>query len=160
LDPDGKPVAGAGLYWPRVTKKEPVTLDDFSWMKKAATDANGRFEVTLKASEREGQFRPYLVATADGFGFDWIELSKDEKPAELTLRLVKDTPITGRVLDTQGKPITGAKMNVTGIQVTGKERVDEFLTVWKKNWRDTWLVTKQPLYGYMNKLLHTTATDK
>jgi RNA polymerase sigma factor (sigma-70 family) len=160
LDPDGKAVSGVTLYWPSVKKTEQPTPDDFSWVKKAITDDNGRFELKLKPSEMEGPCRPYLLAVRDGFGFDWVELTKGEKPAELTLRLVKDAPIEGRVLDTQGKPIAGAKLIVGGIQVTGKEKVDEFLNLWKKNWHDTWLVTKQPLYGYMNKVLHTTATDK
>lgn len=159
VDPDGKPVAGASIYWPSVPKKEPTAIEEFSWSKKAATDPNGRFELTLKPSAMEGQFRPYLVAAADGFGFSWAELTKGEKPAELTLRLVKDAPIEGRVLDTQGKPLAGVKMHVTGVQVQGKEKVDEFLTVWKQNWNEIWLVIKQPLYGHMNKVLQTAATD-
>jgi RNA polymerase sigma factor (sigma-70 family) len=159
LDPDGKPVAGAGLYWPSVKMKESFSFEDFSWTKKANTDAEGRFELTLKPSEMAGQFRPYLVAAADGFGFAWFELAKGEKPAELTLRLVKDAPIEGRVLDTQGKPLAGVKLHVTGVLVEGKEKVDEFLRVWKQNWNETWIVAKQPLYGYMNKVLQTAATD-
>jgi RNA polymerase sigma factor (sigma-70 family) len=160
LDPDGKALAGARLYWPRLLKENPTSEQDFSWVDKAVTNTDGRFIMSITDKEKKGAPRPYLIAAADGFGFDWIELATDDKPREVTLRLVKDAAIEGRVIDTQGKPVTGAKLSVTGVQVKGKQKVDEFLTVWKQNWHDTWLVTKQPLYGYMNKILQTAATDK
>jgi RNA polymerase sigma factor (sigma-70 family) len=160
LDPDGKVVTGARLYWPHLLKEQPTSDQDYTWNEKAVTDAEGRFTVTLTGKDKKAAPRPYLVAAAEGFGLAWIEFATDDKPRDVTLRLVKDAPIEGRVLDTQGKPLAGVKMNVTAIQVSGKEKVEEFLNIWKKNWHDTWLVTKQPLYGYMNKVLHTAATDK
>jgi RNA polymerase sigma factor (sigma-70 family) len=160
LDPDGKPVADASLNLPRLLKQPPQSEDDYTLVKKANTDAKGRFEVKLSASDMKDAPRPYLIAAADGFGFAWIELSKDEKPGELTLRLVKDAPIEGHVLDTQGKPVVGAKIDVTGVMVEGKEQIDGYLTTWKQNWHDLWLVTTKPLYARVNKALHTAATDK
>jgi RNA polymerase sigma factor (sigma-70 family) len=160
LDPDGKPVTGATLYWPRLLKQPPQSEDDYTLVKKAGTDAKGRFEVTLGPSDMKDAPRPYLIAAADSFGFAWVELSKDEKPAELTLRLVKDTPIEGRVLDTQGKPVVGAKIDVTGVMVQGKEKIDGYLTTWKQNWHEIWRVMEKPLYAHVNKALHTAATDK
>jgi protocatechuate 3,4-dioxygenase beta subunit len=159
LDPDGKPVKGANLSWPHLLKQPPQKEEDYTLTKKAVTDANGRFELTLKPSEVESAPRPYLNASADGFGLDWAEPSKDEKPAELTLRLVKDAPVEGRVLDTQGKPISGVKFGVTGVQVAGKDKVDAYLKVWKQNWHDTWRAAPQPLYALLDKVLQTAPTN-
>jgi RNA polymerase sigma factor (sigma-70 family) len=160
LDPDGKPVASASLYWPRLLKQPPQSEDDYTLTMKATTDAKGRFQLNLKPSEMASAPRPYLIAAADGFGFDWTELSKDENSAELTLRLVKDAPVQGRVLDTQGKPLAGVKLNVTGVQVADKEKVDAYLTTWKQNWHDVWRATPRPLYALLNKVLQTAPTDK
>jgi protocatechuate 3,4-dioxygenase beta subunit len=160
LDPDGKPVVGANLYWPRLAKMPPESEEDYTLIKKSATDDKGRFELNLKPSEMESAPRHYLIAAADGFGFDWVEIAKDEKPEELTLRLVKDAPVQGRVLDTQGKPIAGVRLNVTGVQVSDKKNVDEYLTIWKQNWHDTWRAVSRPLYAFVNKVLQTAPTDK
>jgi protocatechuate 3,4-dioxygenase beta subunit len=160
LDPDGKPIAGANLYWPRLINQPPQSEKDLTLAKKASTDANGRFELTLGPSELKDAPRPYLIAAADGLGFDWVELNKDEKAAELNFRLVKDTHIEGRVLDTQGKPIANAKVIVTGIQAQGKEQLDSYLTIWKNNWREVWRVRTRPLFANLNQVLNVKATDK
>jgi hypothetical protein len=141
-------------------KQPPQKEEDYTLTKKAVTDATGRFALTLKPSEVENAPRRYLIASADGFGLAWAELSKDEKPAELTLRLVKDAPVQGRVLDTQGKPIAAVKFGVTGVQVAGKDKVDAYLKVWKQNWHDTWRAAPQPLYALLDKVLQTAPTDK
>jgi protocatechuate 3,4-dioxygenase beta subunit len=159
LDPDGKPVSGATLYWPRLIKMPPAAEEDYTLTKKSTTDNKGQFELNLKPSELESAPRHYLIAAADGFGFDWVEIAKDEKPAELTLRLVKDAPVQGRILDTQGKPIVGVKLNVTGVRISGKENVDNYLTIWKQNWHDTWRAVSRPLYAFMNPVLQTAPTD-
>jgi protocatechuate 3,4-dioxygenase beta subunit len=160
LDPDGKPVAGANLYVPHLLKNPPESEEDYTLTKQGASDAKGRFDLNLKPSDVKSAPRLYLIAAADGFGFGWAEFSKAEKPAELALRLVKDAPVQGRVLDTQGKPVLGVKLNVTGVQVEGKEKVDTYLTVRKQDWRATWRATPQPLYAFLNKVLQAAPTDK
>src|SRR5205085_1112585 len=51
-----------------------------------------------------------VMAVAEGHGCDWAMVGSTGE--ELTLRLVKDVPIHGRVLDPDGKPVAGAKLTV------------------------------------------------
>ena len=57
------------------------------------------------------------------------------EPAELTLRLVKDQPIRGRVVNTEGRPVPGARVAVDGLFASAEERLDDFLTAWKREWQ-------------------------
>src|SRR5262249_15489420 len=73
---------------------------------------------------------------ADGFGCDWAELPR-EPGAELTLRLVKDVPVRGRVQTTEGKPVVGATVVVRALMTSPEGRLDEFLTATKQGPRLT-----------------------
>jgi RNA polymerase sigma factor (sigma-70 family) len=114
LDPDGKPVAGAKLfavyYTPRVL---PIP-------ERGTSDKDGRFKFTIRTKEfdKSASARPWdeavVYAVAPGFGF---HLPDPATPwpdrSDLTLKLVKDdVPITGRIIDLQGKPVAGATVTV------------------------------------------------
>jgi RNA polymerase sigma factor (sigma-70 family) len=99
LDPDGNPVAGAKLY--------------LAQAEKATTCTDGRFRFAVARTELEKS--PQVMAMAEGHGCDWAAV--DPAREDLTLRLVKDVPIRGRILDPDGKPVAGAKLTVTGISV-------------------------------------------
>ncbi len=77
-----------------------------------------------------------LIAAADGYGVDWAEPPSGDSPAELTLRLVKDQPIQGRILSTEGKPVAGARLTVVTLMTTAEGRLDTFLNAWKQGWRN------------------------
>lgn len=160
LGPDGKPFPGAKLYAPQLKKEEPTSPDDFAWTKKAETDADGRFRLTLTAKEMGPGLRSYVVAAAEGHGVDWAELSKDEKPDELTLRLVKDAPIKGRLLDTQGKPLAGVSVGFSGLLATKEEKLDQFFIGWKQMWEDGISQMSKRLYAPLDKVLSAATTDK
>jgi RNA polymerase sigma factor (sigma-70 family) len=117
LDPDGKPVGGARLYLFRDTS-EPVDLGQ--------SGADGRFAVSLPV--REGS----LVARADGFGLEFLYVKDVRAGAEAMLRLVKDRPIHGRVIDTQGRPVSGARANVAHVCIYPGNSLASFLIGWKK----------------------------
>ncbi len=72
-----------------------------------------------------------IVATADGLGVGWDELpSRDGEPASdavLTLRLVKDIPIEGRILTLEGKPVAGARLKVDFITAFPGEDMTAYL---------------------------------
>jgi RNA polymerase sigma factor (sigma-70 family) len=115
LGPDGKPVEGAKLYALYYTPKVlPIP-------QRGVSDKDGgfRFTVERKEFDRGGAAQPWdetwVVATADGYGLgvpDW-ERGKRFSYTELTVRLTKDdVPVTGRILDLQGKPVAGATVAV------------------------------------------------
>jgi hypothetical protein len=49
---------------------------------------------------------------------------------EHMLRLPVDVPISGRILDLEGKPVPGARVRVQMIETTGPGKFDEFLKAW------------------------------
>src|SRR5262249_43425231 len=50
LAPDGKPVAKARLYWPRLLKEDPQAPEDVEVAQHGTTGADGRFRVELQHS--------------------------------------------------------------------------------------------------------------
>jgi len=108
VDPDGKPVAGATVYLGYGNHDERAAA-----VKVAATDADGRFKADVPKDTP-----PYfwVLATKPGFGVAWEE-PKYPTPVlanadKLTLKLTKDQPIRGKVVDTEGKPVAGAQIGV------------------------------------------------
>jgi hypothetical protein len=103
LGPDGMPVAGAKLYlaraWPghKAPPSAPV---------RATSDRDGLFRF-----QSETETFPYLVvATAEGYG-PGVAAALASK--DLVLKLAgDDVPITGRVVDLQGRPVRGATVGV------------------------------------------------
>jgi hypothetical protein len=119
LDPDGKPVAGARLY----------LLDDGGKGEerakvRATTGQDGRFRLSAARGQEP------LVATADGYGPAWV--SKFDKTDGLTLRLVKDdAPVTGRILDLEGKPVAGVTLKPHALKAPSAGKLDAWLEVAK-----------------------------
>ena len=54
--------------------------------------------------------KPWIVATAPGFGVGTLAPGDD-----VTIKLVPDEPITGRVTDEAGKPLAGARVRVRDV---------------------------------------------
>jgi RNA polymerase sigma factor (sigma-70 family) len=118
LDPDGKPVAGAKLYLLYYTPKSlPVPV-------RATSNEEGRFRFTVAKTDfdtsdgREPWQAAMVIALADGYGLGVrpMELDKKWDPADQTLYLTKDDqPVSGRILDLQGKPIAGINVTVAGL---------------------------------------------
>src|SRR5262249_26287557 len=127
LDPDGKPVKEARLYWPRVPKTEPKDEDDLEIPQRGQTDAAGRFRFELPRSDIKPERKRWLVAAADGYGVAWAEWSDIEKGGELTLRLVKDQPIEGRIVTSEGKPVAGVRVSITTLGAMRDGKVDTFV---------------------------------
>jgi protocatechuate 3,4-dioxygenase beta subunit len=111
LDPEGKPVAGAKLFLAQPTPDGPAPSP------RATSGPDGRFRFAVAKAELEKgaaeESPPQMMAVAEGHGCDWVKLGAAE--VELTLRLVRDVPIRGRILDADGKPVAGARLSVTGV---------------------------------------------
>ncbi len=109
LGQDGKPLAGARLLLaPWGVKKEDLKV-------LATTGEDGCFRAPVSAAALRTGGK--LVAVARGHGPDWLWLGEKTAANEFTLRLVKDdVPVTGRVLDLEGRPVAGASVGVLFLQ--------------------------------------------
>ncbi len=124
LGVDGKPKAGAKL----------LLLDRDGHVKQLGVSAaGGRFTVAV-AKETMKDWGHWLIAQAEKTGFDFLDLYqlKHEKPVEL--RLVKDNPIRGRIVNTEGKPIRGVRVTAEEIGVYGHNSLETFRAAWMRLW--------------------------
>jgi RNA polymerase sigma factor (sigma-70 family) len=104
VDPDGKPVAGATVaVWTRATRRDRTT-----------SGSDGRFRIGVRPTEGPST----LITTAEGFGPDWHDLPQPVPTGhEVTLRLAKDdVPISGRLLDLEGRGVAGATVRVRRVE--------------------------------------------
>src|SRR5262249_11181538 len=64
-----------------------------------------------------------IVATSPKHGLGWIDPRHDRltNPDDLTIRLVEDEPITGRVVDLEGKAVPGATLRVLEVRAAPKD---------------------------------------
>src|SRR5262249_41126158 len=117
LDPDGKPVAGAKLYL------GPSRSKDRKYPVRATSGNDGRFTFNFSRSELDQSdsenIPGQVMAVAEGLGCDWAEVGPAGEA--LTLRLVKDVPIRGRIFDPDGQPVAGAKVTVVGVSAAKGE---------------------------------------
>jgi len=118
FDPDGKPKVGAKLLL--LGEDEKIT-------ELGVTAADGRFTVALP-KRAKGR----LIARTDDAGIDFVSSAnwKTGKPVEL--RLVKDRPIRGRIVTTEGKPVAGARVAVRFIRVYANNSLDSFQVAWER----------------------------
>ncbi len=123
LDPDGKPVAGAKLYLATGIRHRQTASEQ------ATSGADGRFRLTVRKSETEedspDESPPQLMAITKGHGCDWSKIDSAKK--EITLRLVKDVPVTGRILDPDGKPVVGARLTINGVSAFHGEGLGKYI---------------------------------
>ena len=160
LLPDGKPAAGADLYWPHVKSPPARTAKDIRYTKRAAADEEGRFRIALAESDLPATRVPLnLVAHQAGFGIDWFTLELGEAPADVTLRLVEDRPIRGRVTDTEGRPVAGVRVAVNGVWASREGSLDAFLAVWSLSWHDSWRKLDHRLHAPLDAIMGT-ASDR
>jgi hypothetical protein len=161
LLPDGKPAAGAWLYWIQFKSPPPRKLEDIVFEKRATTDAEGRFAFSLAQHDAPlaKQPRP-LIAYKPGYGVDWVEIVQDKVPDDAVLRLVEDHPVRGRVTDTEGRHLAGAMVTVTMISTPPNGNLDDFLAAWTKEWRRAGEKFERRLNAARLLPLFTTVTDK
>jgi RNA polymerase sigma factor (sigma-70 family) len=114
LDPNGRPVAKAKLVAVQKVKGGPGSMA-IANVGHTTTDAEGRFTLQLPRKDFKADQQVAVVATAEGFGLAWVELQGPAAPGEVTLRLVKDVPVRGRLVTTEGKPVVGVAATVLGI---------------------------------------------
>jgi beta-lactamase regulating signal transducer with metallopeptidase domain len=115
LQPDGKPAAGAQVYFTRSS-----TPPDGG--PQAMTGSQGEFEFTVGADALFGALWLRIVAVKLGFGPVWIDAGDLKKTSGLTLTLANDEmPIEGRLLNLEGRPVAGATVRVEEIRTFAKD---------------------------------------
>lgn len=157
LLPDGKPCAGAKLFAPHLKKEMPTSIADIDLEEVGTTDADGQFRVKVKKIPQGPGGA--LLARGEDLGVDFVEL-KNTAQANVTLKLVKDQPITGRILNTEGKPVAGVTVRSSGIYVPAGGKLDDYLAGWKKNWQDAASTPKKRLHWPIDSVMGKTTTDK
>ncbi|HEX7449542.1 MAG TPA: M56 family metallopeptidase [Pirellulales bacterium] len=154
LLPEGVPAAGAALYWPTIHVWPPRASDDIEYRKRAETDATGRFELRLAAEDRPKARHPLsLLALKGGYGLAWLDVKRDEQPDEITLRLVADNPIRGRLTDTEGRAVVGARVAVNAVLDSSTRNVDGFLRAFKQDWNLAWNKLDRRLYAPLGAIV-------
>jgi RNA polymerase sigma factor (sigma-70 family) len=143
-DADGKPVAKAKLYVPYLKRTPPVTEEDVGTKVIGETAADGTYKVEITAEEPE--LRKYLLVGAEGLGVGWADLDGAKGPQTADMKLVKDVPVAGRVVDTEGKPVAGAAVRVVLVYVPKDGKLDSFITGWKNDWSDALRLMASHLY--------------
>ena len=159
LDPEGKPLAGAKLYLGHHGPKDEVAVTERarsdaagrfefrflrSQLRKAHPDrpigaSPGAPSLGLYESRPRGEGDPFstlvgqVVAVAKGHGCDWARVDAAAGSTELTLRLVKDVPISGRILNEEGKPVAGARVRLGSVQAYPGKKFDAALAAFRKS---------------------------
>jgi len=128
LAPNGKPIRGAAVRYGSQAPDQPGSIEP-----RAVTSADGRFQFTVPHAEAGEPGRDRLVvASAEGYGFDWTTLDESAHNTEIILRLVPDdAPIEGRVLDLQARPVVGAVLHLRRVEFPRKKNLDDYLRIWK-----------------------------
>jgi RNA polymerase sigma factor (sigma-70 family) len=124
LGADGRPVAGAKLH---------LSLGyGYAWKsdrspQQATTDAEGRFKFTVPKAAY-GDQHTVVAALAPKCGAGWVNVAPDDRRDDLTIRLVNDdVPITGQIVDLEGKPIAGVTLTVVQINAAAGEDLGPFV---------------------------------
>ncbi len=131
LGPDGKPIAGARVYFQFATlQEEPIPV-------RATTEAQGRFaftltrkDIPLSADARQADPRKmgHVIVKAEGFTFAWQYAALMQTPQDSTLHVAADdTPLTGRIIDLQGRPLAGLRVSAWSAAASEKGDLTPFV---------------------------------
>jgi hypothetical protein len=125
VNPQGQPVGGATLHL-HLDSGEAPQQEPASGPARATTRADGRFEFTALTSElatarsRRSRVSGLLLAAfAKGFGPAWTDDLMIGDPDGVVIELVDDdVPITGRLVDLEGRPAPGVTVRVLQLDAT------------------------------------------
>ena len=126
VGPDGRGVDSARIWVagpPRKPQAWSRLPQRVKWTELSQSGEDGRFDAYVDqspfqdAAAHDRHVTVRVAATADGFGWAWADVRVRALNEEIALQLVKDVPINGRVLTTDGKPATGVTVAVNHISV-------------------------------------------
>src|SRR5262249_4178461 len=132
-DPGGKPFPGARLYVGYSMRQNWADrqFTPYSCPVRTSSDADGKFDLTFARSELDPRslddWRPAVLAVADGYGPDWVEIGASSNVPDVEIKLVEDIPLNGRILDQNHRPVAGANVFVRGVTSDSVERMTRAL---------------------------------
>ncbi len=129
IDPLGQAAAGVEVlvvryHWQTWEENPPVA--------KTKTDAAGHFQLEFRKSQLpESEYRGWrhalIAAVAPGFGPAWVKYEDIPAGKDVELRLVKDEPIAGRVVDLEGRPVRDVQVVVQNLRGNKKNDLTQWL---------------------------------
>jgi RNA polymerase sigma factor (sigma-70 family) len=152
VNQEGKPVAGARVLLPRVGENgkgaDPV---------RTASGEDGRFRFTTRRGDLQGYGS--LAAAADGYGLAWVATSA-VGTGDVTLKLVPDLPIQGRIRDLEGRPLAGISVVPYGVKTTPADDLTPVLANWNPDSNSvSRQMTKELFQSDRGWFLPSTKTD-
>ena len=142
LKPDGKPAAGAVVRAASMAEwsswELAVAKDVKSPLSETIADSQGLFSIRFPRHPfgdvsgfdehwRDIWKKTQIAASLTGFGPTWATCGDIDTTQPLTLRLVEDLPLRGRVIDLEGRPIAGTSVKVSAPQATKDEDLSEWI---------------------------------
>jgi RNA polymerase sigma factor (sigma-70 family) len=129
VDPDGKPVAGVKLYTYTSKVKPPQSEEDLMVKLLGETAADGQFQVALRSDLGREIQKEFLIAFHEKWGVAWkaFDYPLKQEQKSVAIQLVKDVPITGRIIDSQGQAIGGVEVTLLGVHDSYEQSLDEYL---------------------------------
>ena len=134
LGPEGKPIAGATVYaaWTLgglAASGGPYGRLEDKIVAETKTDAQGHFVLTVSLDNPDPKRETLgwkIVAFADGFGPSWqrdVFVTKNASAGSaVTLGLVEDKPIRGRIVDLEGNPRAGIHARIHALHAAPSEQ--------------------------------------
>ncbi len=101
-----------------------------------------------------------IAAAAPNYGPAWANIPRGRKKPDFTLRLVNDdVPITGQIVDLEGKPVAGATLTVMQINAGPGEDLDLWLQALKSKKHKFYETLHRFLGSYTIALCPQVTTD-
>ena len=153
VDPRGRPFAGARVYLDYFRlAKGPWFAYPPTPRRRATSGPDGRFRFSVaKAEFHPAQVEPWrrgvVVALAEGFGLGLSDSDEADSDGDRTIRLAPDdAPLTGRVLDLEGRPVAGVSVLCDQIWAPSGPSLTPWVEAGRENGRET-------LYDLQHRLL-------
>jgi RNA polymerase sigma factor (sigma-70 family) len=134
LDAAGRPFSGAEIYLVGYGLKQPQNPPV-----RATSGADGRFRFAAPKPDLDAPDYGFqwlsttVVARAQGFAFGMTNDHRGDGK-ELTLQLVADdVPVTGRVIDLEGRPVAGVIVKVIDVRAPARASLDRWLKALEQN---------------------------
>lgn len=130
VGPTGQPLAKVPLFVPVLLKDPPESEQDIGVKEVGQSNADGTFRIEVKRS----LVSRLLYARTAEHALAWLDLGEGADRSDIELKLEQQVPITGRILDTEGKPVVGAKIRTRTVKRARTGTLDDVLAEFKRDW--------------------------